>query len=152
VLAENRGEPLDVLIVLSHHALADTRGAALSVVLVDPADRVDLGVVSVSWVGVGNVFAALIETTPTGAVVRSEAPLAPGIVGYRLPSSMHARTESMRPGDLLLMTSDGIRGNPVDVVDMAKPTEQICREVMRRRAKDSDDAVVLAARHRGTPP
>ncbi|MBF6126025.1 SpoIIE family protein phosphatase [Nocardia brasiliensis] len=142
VLAENRAEPLDVLMVLCHRAMADTRGAAVSLALFDPSD-------TVRWLGVGNVESRVLTVSPGGLTVRATVLLTAGIVGYRLPQNLQPQTIQVRPGDLLLMSTDGIVSESADGIDLSKSTAEITADILARHAKDTDDALVLAARHRG---
>lgn len=142
VLAENRAEPLDVLMVLCHRAMADTRGAAVSLALFGSGD-------SVRWLGVGNVESRVLTVGPAGLTARANILLTAGIVGYRLPQHLQPQTIAVRPGDLLLMATDGIVTETADCIDLAKSTAQITADILARHSKDTDDALVLAARHRG---
>ncbi|WP_433678435.1 SpoIIE family protein phosphatase [Nocardia sp. CA-119907] len=143
VLSENRAEPLDVLMVLCHRAMADTRGAAVSLALFGAAD-------TVHWLGVGNVESRILTAGPVGLTMRATVLLTGGIVGYRLPQNLQAQTVPVRPGDLLLMSTDGIVTESADSgIDLSKSTAEITAEILARHAKDTDDALVLAARHRG---
>jgi negative regulator of sigma-B (phosphoserine phosphatase) len=55
----------------------------------------------------------------------------------------------MRPGDLLVITSDGIDENHLEGLDFATPALTIAEQILHSHAKDNDDALVLTARHRG---
>ncbi|RMI32410.1 stage II sporulation protein M [Nocardia stercoris] len=145
VLSENRAEPLDVLMVMCHRAMADTRGAAVSLALFDAGDRLQ-------WLGVGNVDCRVIGAGPGKPVVRATALLTGGIVGYLLPSNLQTQTVPVRPGDLLVMATDGIVGEMVERIDLRAPTVEISRAVLAGHAKDTDDALVLTARRRGAVP
>ncbi|MEU7629619.1 SpoIIE family protein phosphatase [Nocardia sp. NPDC049220] len=142
VLAENRAEPLDVLMVLCHRALTDTRGAAISLALFEESD-------TVHWLGVGNVESRMLTAGPAGLTVHATVLLTAGIVGYRLPANLQPQSIAVRPGDLLLMSTDGIVPEAADEVDLAKFTADITADILAKHAKDTDDALVLAARHRG---
>lgn len=142
VLAENPAEPLDVLMVLCHRALADTRGAAVTLALVDTDDQLQ-------WLGVGNVAARVVAAGPGKPLVRATALLAGGIVGYLLPPNLQVQGLTMRAGDVLLMSTDGIVDEIVDDVDLSRSTTDLAARILDRHAKDTDDALVLAARHRG---
>lgn len=142
VLAENRSEPLDVLIVLCHRAMSATRGAAVSLAALG-------GDEAVHWLGVGNVESRLLCAGPAGLAVRATMLQTAGIVGYRLPSNLQPQRVPVRPGDLLLMYTDGIVGGSDEAIDLSRSTADITAELLGRGAKDSDDALVLAARHRG---
>ncbi|MGW5727018.1 SpoIIE family protein phosphatase [Nocardia beijingensis] len=143
VLSENRAEPLDVLMVLCHRAMADTRGAAISLALFDEGD-------TVRWLGVGNVESQVLTAGPAGSLrVHATVLLTAGIVGYRLPANLQPQSVAVRPGDLLLMSTDGIVTESASAIDLSKSTAEITAEMLARHAKDTDDALVLAARHRG---
>ncbi|WP_416562613.1 SpoIIE family protein phosphatase [Nocardia testacea] len=141
VLAENRAEPLDVLMVLCHRAMSDTRGAAVTLAL--------FGAEETQWLGVGNIDSIVLTKGPTGPQVSATALQSGGIVGYRLPSTLQPQTVPVRPGDLLLMSTDGVEAEPGQGVDLAKSTADIAQGLLSRHAKDTDDALVLAARVRG---
>lgn len=142
VLSENRAEPLDVLMLLCHRAMADTRGAAVSLALFDSGEKLQ-------WLGVGNVESRVVAAAPGKPAVRASALLVGGIVGYLLPPNLQSQTVPIRPGDLLLMSTDGIVPDYADGIDLAKPTSEITSDILAKHAKDTDDALVLAARHRG---
>nr|WP_221333645.1 SpoIIE family protein phosphatase [Nocardia transvalensis] len=142
VLSENRAEPLDVLMVMCHRAMADTRGAAVSLALFSSKNQLH-------WLGVGNVESRVVTAGHGKPVLRATAMLTGGIVGYLLPPNLQTQTVSVRPGELLLMVTDGIVDDYVDGIDLAKSTADIAADILGSHAKDTDDALVLAARHRG---
>jgi phosphoserine phosphatase RsbX len=143
VLRAARGEPLDELVQHCHRALSGTRGAAMTLV------RIDFRTDTLSWVGVGNVSAHLVAKHPAGVEVRSSVRLAGGIVGYRIPETLAPQEVPIRPGDLLVIASDGIVEGHLDGIDFAATALTIAEKILHNHAKDSDDALVLAARHRG---
>jgi phosphoserine phosphatase RsbX len=146
VLAEDPGAPLDVLVRRCHEALTHTRGAAMSLA------RITYAYGSLTWLGVGNVRAGLLRAVLGGPVSRTTALLHGGVVGYRLPSSLRAQTVAVRPGDLVVMASDGLTDEFADDPRLAQPAAAIAEDILARHNKGTDDALVLAARHRGTPP
>jgi phosphoserine phosphatase RsbX len=143
VLRAARAEPLDVLVQRCHRALSGTRGVAMTLA------RLDFRTDTLSWAGIGNVAADLVAKHPAGVEVRSSARLAGGIVGYRIPEALTPQEVPIRPGDLLVITSDGVVEDHLDDIDFAASSLAIANQILRRHAKDSDDALVLAARHRG---
>jgi len=136
-------ERVEVLIQLCHRVLTGTRGVAMTLA------RVDFAANTLTWTGVGNVSADLVAKAPTGTNVRSSARLTAGIVGYRIPEIRPAQVVSIRPGDLLVMRTDGIAEDYLDHIDFSAPAMAIAEELLGKHAKESDDAMVLTARHRG---
>lgn len=136
-------EPVEALLQLCHRVLADTRGVAMTLA------RVDFAANTVTWTGVGNVTAELLAKAPTGIQLRSSARLSGGIIGYRIPESIPAQVVSIRPGDLLLMSTDGIAEDYLDHIDFSATAVAIAEGLLGKDAKETDDAMVLAARHRG---
>jgi phosphoserine phosphatase RsbX len=143
VLRANRAEPLDVLVQRCHRALSGTRGVAMTLA------RIDFQTDTLSWVGIGNVAADLVAKHPAGLEVRSSARLAGGIVGYRIPEALAPQQVPIRPGDLLVIASDGIVEDHLDDIDFSASSLAIADQILHEHAKDNDDALVLAARHRG---
>ena len=111
--------------------------------------RVDFGAGLLAWTGVGNVAADLVTKAATGIHIRSSARLIGGIVGYRIPEIKPAQVVSIRAGDLIVMTTDGIGEDHLEHIDFAASAAIIAEKMLKKHAKDSDDAMVLAARHRG---
>ena len=144
VITDNSGEPVDVLMLLCHEALTDTRGAAISLSIIRFDDPV------LHWASIGNVSSSLVAIAPGGLETRAAALLTGGIVGYRMPSIVVPPAVPIKTGDLLIMASDGISGEHVDAVDPTKSEELIAAEILARRARSTDDAVALVARYRGT--
>jgi phosphoserine phosphatase RsbX len=144
-LERNCGERVEVLVRLSHRVLSGTRGAAMTLA------RVDFEAGQLHWTGVGNVCANLIAKTAAGIQVRSSARLAAGIVGFRIPEIAPPQVVPIRIGDLIVITSDGIADDYLEYLDFAAPATTIAEHILTKHAKENDDAMVLAARHRGTP-
>lgn len=138
-----RSERLEVLVQLCHRMLGGTRGVAMTLA------RIDFQAGQLSWTGIGNVSANLVAKTVSGTQVRSSARLTGGIVGYRIPEITPAQVVPVRTGDLLVIVSDGITEDHLDHIDFAAPAIDIADQTLSKHAKETDDALVLAARHRG---
>jgi serine phosphatase RsbU (regulator of sigma subunit) len=138
-----RGERLEVLIQLCHRVLEGTRGVAMTLA------RVDFRAGLVAWTGVGNVAANLVTKAATGIQIRSSARLMGGIVGYRMPEIRPAQVVSIRAGDLIVMASDGVGDDHLEHIDFAASAAIIAEDMLNKHAKETDDAIVLTARHRG---
>ncbi|MFD4428510.1 stage II sporulation protein M, partial [Nocardia sp. NPDC058497] len=135
ILSDNRGEPLDVLMVLCHRAMVETRGAAVSLALMGSGE-------TLQWLGVGNVESRLLTLGPAGPELRATMLLTGGIVGYRLPSHLQPQTLPIRPGDLLLMATDGIVSVGPESIDLAPPANTITGDQQSPHPHDTGDAEV----------
>lgn len=142
-LTRARSERVEVLVQLCHRVLVGTRGVAMTLA------RVDFAAGTLTWTGVGNVGANVVAKDVTGTHVRSTARLSAGIVGYRIPEIRPAQSVSIRAGDLIVIASDGIGEDHLEHIDFAASASVIAEEILSKHAKESDDALVLTARHRG---
>lgn len=143
VLKSHADEPLAPLIRRCHEALQSTRGVALALVHIDVRrDRF-------SWAGIGNVEAVLFVAAP-GAARRNICLLNQGgVVGYRLPA-VQVREETILPGDVLILATDGIDCQFMSqTYDPAAPAH-LARLILDRYGKASDDSLVLVLRRVGS--
>lgn len=143
IVTQHPDEPLESLFELCHQAMEGTRGGAMTLVRIDP------DAATLSWLGIGNVAAYIIRTGPTHSIVAHAVMLRGGIIGYRMPPPLPARESELLPGDLLLLGTDGLSSGFEDSVDLSAPTGQLATDLLEQFAKDSDDALVMAVRHRG---
>jgi serine/threonine protein phosphatase PrpC len=144
VVGEHLGETPDALMTHCHRELATTRGAAMTLACIDFATD------TLQWLGVGNVAASITSRAANGVESSSSARLASGIVGYQMPRVHASEAIEMRPGQLLVMVSDGITDGHLDELDFAAPAATIANRILREHCRVTDDALVLVARHRGT--
>jgi hypothetical protein len=133
---------VDWLVQRCHEALAATRGVVMSVAAVDTRD------LGVSWVGVGNVEAVLVRGGSGSGPARQQLLLRAGVVGQKLPPLQAARVAA-RPGDTLVMATDGIRGGFDAALPPARSARQLAEAILARDARATDDALVMAVRLRG---
>lgn len=137
VLNEHFGSPFHTLFQKCHEELQRTRGAAMSLA------AIDLSLLTLTWAGVGNVEAALIRQE---AGAKNEALLLrSGVVGYNF-SQPRVSTLAIGKGDLLLMSTDGIKSYSRRDVDLQASCETIANRLMHDYAKEVDDALILVAR------
>lgn len=133
-----KGEPLIPLVEQCHKALRNTRGVVMSLALFDTA------VHTMSWISVGNVDGVLIKAG--GEEKNKNIVLRGGIVGYKLPS-LRASVLPVSPGDLLILTTDGVKGEYIDSVSHEKTTGEIVDYISSNFFKPLDDALVFTARY-----
>jgi negative regulator of sigma-B (phosphoserine phosphatase) len=143
VLGENPAEPLDALFVLCHQALGGTRGAAITVAVIDHVHA------TLAWLGVGNVAGSLVRTSPGGPMVQSSVMQRGGVIGHQLPEALRPVRTPIQPGDVLLLGSDGLATGFDDRPDLGQSAAALAQGILAHCAKGTDDALVLVARYRG---
>ncbi|MDO8210495.1 SpoIIE family protein phosphatase [Conexibacter sp. CPCC 206217] len=138
VVQEHVDDPLPALVCACHEALADTRGAALTVA------RIDVRAHTLTWLGVGNVAGVLVP-----AVAGAPSPAAlllAGVVGDQLPQLVPV-TLPLVPGDTVLLATDGVSGAVADDLRVRGALGPLADGLLRRhRRGPEDDALVLLAR------
>jgi phosphoserine phosphatase RsbX len=127
------------LVVDCHRALAQTRGAVLTVAVINATCG------TMTWLAVGNVEGKLVGQSTSGAAMRHSLLLAGGIVGHRLPH-LHAADVALRAGDVLAFATDGIDPRFDEELLPALPPQQAARRILARCYKGTDDALVLVGR------
>jgi negative regulator of sigma-B (phosphoserine phosphatase) len=140
-LAEDPSAELADLFSRAHGRLARSRGVVMS--LASFGRRGTL-----TWVGVGNVEGTLARVEE-GRIRRCDSILLlGGVVGYQLPR-LRASTTTVEPGDILILTTDGIRGGYVDGLEHVGDTQALADRILGEYAKGGDDALALVARYLG---
>jgi negative regulator of sigma-B (phosphoserine phosphatase) len=97
---------------------------------------------------VGNVEGTLVRAE--GGMVRraNSILLRGGVVGFQLPQ-LRPSTTPVEPGDMLILTTDGISPGYVPEVDPAAGPEAIADRILADYGRGVDDALVLVARYVG---
>jgi hypothetical protein len=138
-IAEIPDAPLRSLFEHCHKALQRTRGVVMTIASIAADGQME-------WMSVGNVEGKVVRSAPPH---RHESVMAHGgIVGYRLPS-LYQGSARLDAGDLLVMTTDGIRSDFVSSVDPALPPQIIATRILEGHSRGYDDALVLVARYGG---
>jgi phosphoserine phosphatase RsbX len=125
-----------------HERLRGTRGAVMSLMSLDGIEN------TITWLGVGNIEGVLLRS---GSSVNPRAEtifLRPGVVGYRLPP-LQAVITPVTPGDLLILTTDGIHANFVRQFASEDQPARIAEYISSNCSKGHDDGLVLVARYLG---
>jgi hypothetical protein len=143
ILEESAQEPPDILVNRCHDSIRGTRGVVMS--LASFQARTSL----MTWTGVGNVAAILLRAGHVGVSGREAVLNQGGVVGYRLPPPA-IRTLVVAAGDLLIMTTDGIRAGFVDGINREESDPSaLAASLLATFSKGSDDALVVVARYLG---
>jgi len=143
VVEKHRAEPLEALLLLAHEHLADSRGAAATLAIVDGATG------RLEWLGVGNVNGTLLRADDEARPRTHGVFLCRGVLGYLLPSLHITMPLALAPGDLLMFATDGVRGDLAGAVRPEVPVGRLAETILAEQATTEDDALVLVARYRG---
>lgn len=143
VVRRSSSQDLVGLVHRCHAALADTRGAAISLAFVSPAKS------EVTWLGVGNVEGRVLSGNPSATRPKGSLALERGVPGHELPAVKTA-TIDVRPGDVLVLATDGIESAFADAPDISGSTQAISERILAEYGKSpDDDALVVAVRYLG---
>lgn len=142
VLEDEPGARLDVLVTRAHERLRDmsqSRGAVMTLVSLRPEGS--------AWLGVGNVEGKMLRTGADPAATVYLSPLG-GIVGYELPP-LRVSSLEVRPGDVLVLATDGVREDFDLGWRIARPVQEIADRLLEGFGRTTDDALVVVARYLG---
>ena len=145
IIKRHAGEPVGQLIQRCHDGMHRTRGAVLAIARLDGHEG------SLTWSGVGNIDASLFRTDDRRGEARVSMIMRGGVVGYQLPP-LRVTTLPLMRGDTLVMATDGVRGEFTSESPLGREPGVYTEDMLRRYGKDSDDALVLAARYLGPSP
>ncbi len=136
-LDEWDGEPLDELIMRTHDRLRATRGAVMSVVLIDRKHE------RLHFAGVGNIHTRVFNASEPVHLITTNGTLGARLV--KVPVWSHAWTAET----IIIMASDGLSAS-WDITDYPRllnhDSQLIAAVLMRDFARDTDDATVLVIR------
>jgi len=145
-------EPVTSLMKRSHESLRGSRGAVMSLASFSAKG-------TVTWLGIGNVEGMILPGAGRRAKHKSLL-LRGGVVGYRLPT-LRDQVVDIYPGDILIFITDGIRSgfvkneiqDPLSTkkLDKTKSARQIANYILSEYGRETDDAMVLVARYKGSP-
>lgn len=138
----HRGASIPALIKRCHESLVETRGVVMSMARFTTQSDV------VKWLGVGNVDGRLVRRHRNERV---ELLVRSGIVGGRLPE-LRVVTAKVRPGDLLLITTDGIDPSHIQLLSTPANPTRLAGQILASYGTGADDALVLVARYRTWDP
>jgi serine phosphatase RsbU (regulator of sigma subunit) len=140
ILDANPGDNVISLFKCSHEALRKSRGAVMSLALLNSLDA------TLTWMGVGNVDGLLVRANPDIKPRKESLLIRAGVLGGSLPE-LHASIIPIMAGDTLVFTTDGIRSGFDHKVNGHDPPSEIAAHILSTYSKGSDDALVLVARY-----
>jgi phosphoserine phosphatase RsbX len=144
-IREDPDDDLVRLVQRCHSALRGTRGAAISLALVSTSGS------RMTWLGVGNVEGRVLSGDPGAARQKSSLALGRGVLGHELPA-MQAAAITMRPGDVLLLATDGVDPRFADSLELSGSSQTISDRILSDHWRPSDDALVIVVRYLGVRP
>jgi phosphoserine phosphatase RsbX len=130
------------LVERCHEALRGTRGAAISLAFVSLRHS------GMTWLGVGNVEGRVLSGDPFVPGPKGSLALSRGVPGHELPVVRVASLD-VRPGDILLLATDGVDAAFADALEPSGSPQAISERILRAHWKPTDDAVVVAVRYLG---
>jgi phosphoserine phosphatase RsbX len=142
VVGASTGHDLVRLVERCHLALQGTRGAAISLAFVSPRSS------GMTWLGIGNVEGRVLSGDPSATRLKGSLALGRGVPGHELPA-VRAATLDVRPGDVLLLATDGVDAAFADSLDVSGSPQAISERILADHWKPSDDALVVAVRYLG---
>jgi hypothetical protein len=142
VLEANAHLPLESLIDECHEALRRTRGVVMTLATFRAEDSM------LRWTGVGNVAAVLIRAVAAPTLGDRALTSRPGVVGYQLPR-LHVETLPIAPGDLVILTTDGIESGFTGRLLEERPAQEMAESILARFGTIADDAHVVVVRYLG---
>ena len=145
VVRERASEELGPLIERCHDALRNTRGAVIGLAFMSHVRR------TMTWLGVGNIEGLVLSADPSALQPKGYLALGSGVLGHELPS-VRIATLDVRPGDVLILATDGVEAAFADSVDISGSAQDISERILAVHWKPVDDALVLAVRYVGVRP
>lgn len=133
------------LVQRCHSALRGTRGAAISLAFISTSGS------RMTWLGVGNVEGRVLSGDPAATRPKSSLALGRGVLGHELPA-MQAAAITMRPGDVLLLATDGVDPRFADSLELSGSSQTISDRILSDHWRPSDDALVIVVRYLGVRP
>jgi len=140
VLDAHPEEPVDRLLRRCHQELRSTRGAVMSVASFSGSEA------TMTWAGVGSVDGLLLRSGVRVSIQRLF--LRGGVIGHQLPL-LDVATVAVSQGDLLIFTTDGIRGEFAEGFQWGYLPPPTAERILADHAKTTDDALVVVARYVG---
>ena len=138
-LAADASVSLPKLFDGAHKACQGSHGAALAIATVDPLAS------KMVWAAVGDIEGLLLNITDGRPSKREAIVQRGGTLGHHLPTII-PQTHRLEGGDVIIMSSDGIRHAHRDAIVTTKSAENLATDTLDTYGRESDDAMVLVVR------
>ncbi|MBA2649490.1 MAG: SpoIIE family protein phosphatase [Legionella sp.] len=135
----NANAPLETIFKLCAQALADTRGAAMTIV------RIDNACPSVHYKCIGNITGIYWHIGERAKLKKDSFLFENGIVGSCSPMVLPTRHLNLSSGDVIILATDGIKANFTDEPPQWKSPKQIADEIFTNYRNKGDDGLILVA-------
>jgi negative regulator of sigma-B (phosphoserine phosphatase) len=124
-----------------HEQLRGTRGGVIGMGLLNAREQ------SLSWLGVGNVEAAVFSKSRRKP---ARLPLRSGVIGMWLPA-LKPYTLALEPDDLVVFATDGVDNRFTDELQPSGDPQTLAERIVRDYGLQSDDVLALVVRYTGAP-
>lgn len=141
-IEENAARTFLSLLQQCHYNLLNTRGVVLSLAFLDKQR-------TMTWMGIGNVEGRLVRRRVQYAEKSESLLLRTGVVGGDTLPAFYPRGVTLIRGDMLIMATDGIRGDFEDIIDVESEPDEIAAKLIAQKSRLNDDALVFVGRYMG---
>jgi negative regulator of sigma-B (phosphoserine phosphatase) len=139
VVRDHARQAPEALLARCHEALVRTRGVVMTLAWFE------LGSLTLTWTGVGNVEGRLMRATAAPGVAPESALIKGGVVGYSLPS-VRPTTTPLNPGDTLVLATDGISSAFASSLAAGVEAQELADRILAEHGRGTDDALVVVVR------
>lgn len=135
-LSAYANEAVDFLLRQCNALMRETRGAAISLGLLDTRQS------TLTWLGVGNVTGALVRADPKLHPRVKRMMVRSGVVGSQLPD-LQPSVIQIAPGDTLILATDGVSSDFTETLPDVLDPQPLADRILQGYATNNDDALVL---------
>jgi negative regulator of sigma-B (phosphoserine phosphatase) len=132
------GGDLAMLFARAHAAAREGRGAALAIAILDPTAG------KLHWAAVGDITGWLGRAGARRSQGSGRLMKQAGVVGHRMPRLI-ARCFDLRPGDRLVIHTDGLGPFAEAALGLPLPPSSLAPRLLATAARGPDDALAFVA-------
>ena len=120
-----------------HQALKGSRGAAMALMVISTQTGV------MTWAAVGDVDGVLMRPALGSGDVPAAITRIGGTLGITY-NGIVAHSHKLEPGDMLVMTTDGVLRDFSAEISLNNPAETVVAQILRDFRRAGDDSLVMA--------